>query len=110
MTRTILLPALLMSVFLAAVNADAACREGSKFIAKPQPDGSVLIVDECQPAAPSRRNTPAPRQETKTPPQPAPAENPKQEAKTPPQPAPAEKLTLGSAPYGQPEIVAQKII
>src|SRR5690349_20016577 len=83
MTRThlLLLPTLLMPVFLASADANAACREG-KFVTKPRADGSVLIDDECQPAAPSRRNTPAPRQEAKTPPQPATAET-KPEAKAP---------------------------
>jgi hypothetical protein len=69
-TNLILLSAFLMSVFLAPTDANASCREG-KFILKPQADGSVLVVDECQPAAKARRNIPAPKQEAKTTPQPA---------------------------------------
>src|SRR4051794_26930182 len=80
-TKLILLPVFLMSVFLVSADASASCREG-KFIAKPRADGSVLIDDECQPAAPSQRSTSVPRQVNKTPPQPATAET-KPEAKAP---------------------------
>src|SRR4051812_37676121 len=65
--------AVLVLLFAVSAPANAACREG-KFIIKPQADGSNLIVDECQPAAKAPRRAPGPRQEAKTPPNPATAE------------------------------------
>src|SRR3954454_9851790 len=83
MIRTNLIPlsVFLMSVFLAPTDANTSCRE-PKFILKPQADGSVLIVDECQPTVKAQRSTPASKQEAKTPPQPATAET-QPEAKAP---------------------------
>ena len=100
----------LMSVFLAPADADAACREG-KFILKPQADGSVLVVDECQPTAKAPRRTPAPGQEAKTPPQPATAE-PQSEAKAPVKPDNPDVAKFIEAPgaASDPAVIAQKII